>query len=32
LKVYEEKNKGREKQRNGALSFYDPKEDEDIDD
>ena len=32
LKVYEEKNKGREKQRNGALSFYDPKEGEDIND
>jgi len=31
LKVYEEKNKKREKQRNGALSFYDPKEDEDND-
>jgi len=28
LNVYEEKNKNREKQRNGALSFYDSKEDE----
>jgi transposase InsO family protein len=29
LKVYEEKNKGREKQRNGALSFREPKPEED---
>ena len=28
LKVYEEKNKEREKQRNGALSFHNPKEDD----
>ena len=28
LKVYEEKNKAREKQRNGALAFRNPKEDE----
>ena len=28
LKVYEEKNKEREKQRNGALAFRNPKEDE----
>jgi len=32
LNVYEEKNKGREKQRNGALSFYDAKEGEDAHD
>ena len=30
LKVYEEKNKEREKQRNGALSFRRPKEDESV--
>jgi len=29
LKVYEEKNKDREKQRNGALSFREPKEGDD---
>ena len=29
LKVYEEKNKDREKQRNGALSFRNPKKEED---
>ena len=27
LKVYEERNKDREKQRNGALSFRNPEED-----